>query len=474
MGNEHEARTQYEKQAEIFDSIRSHLKITEGKTIFQFLGHLTDSGNAERFAYFARNEARYCDPFKKWLLYDGKRWKADDHNAVTVKAKNIVRKLYSELEFVENSRERSEIAAHLSKSENKTAITNCLSLAHGELPIVPESLDRDKFLLNLDNGTYDLKALEIRDYDPDDYITKIAPVSHDPKAVCPMWDAFLDRVMGGDPELVYFLQKCVGYSLTGDTSEQCLFILYGEGQNGKSTFLETVSAMIGDYAQQTPVETLMIKRNDSISNDIARLQGARFVAAIEVEEGKRLAESLIKQMTGGDRITARFLHAEYFEFVPEFKLWLGTNHKPVIRGTDFAIWRRIRLIPFTVKIPPEEIDLDLGEKLKTELPGILNWALAGYHAWKNEGLKPPEAVTVASEGYRAEMDVLSAFLDDRCIIDRAAMVKNSELYSAYVEWAEETGEFKKSSRKLNAALVERGFDSIKQKNGIHWIGIGLK
>jgi len=279
--------------------------------------------------------------------------------------------------------------------------------------------------------------------------------------------------MDGNKELIGFLQRAVGYSLTGDTSEQVLFILYGTGNNGKTTFLTTIGSLLGDYALQTPTETLLIKRNTTIPNDIARLKGARLVTAIEAEEGRRLAEALVKQMTGGDRLAARFLHAEWFEFTPAHKIFLGTNHKPVIRGTDLAIWRRIRLVPFSVVIPEEKRDKHFAQKLLPELPGILNWALQGCLTWQREGLKTPREVQEATSAYKAEMDQLAGFLDDCCITRKGQRVRGNELYKAYREWCERNTERAISGTRFGRRLVERGINKTKDTY-VYYLDITLR
>jgi putative DNA primase/helicase len=265
----------------------------------------------------------------------------------------------------------------------------------------------------------------------------------------------------------------VGYSLTGDTREQVLFLLHGSGANGKSTFLEVIQALLGEYALQTPAETLVQKQGEGIPNDVARLKGARFVAASETEEGKRLAEGMVKKMTGGDVLTARFLHQEYFEFKPEFKLFLATNHKPLIRGTDHAIWRRIRLIPFQVQIPDAEKDKALPEKLKAERSGILTWALEGCRSWQQEGLSTPAEVLQATEAYRDEMDILKDFLESCCIEKAEAEAKVSDLYAAYVAWCEANGERPLTQRAFGMKLSERGLGQRRTKVARYWVGIGL-
>ncbi|HYU47276.1 MAG TPA: phage/plasmid primase, P4 family, partial [Terriglobales bacterium] len=258
--------------------------------------------------------------------------------------------------------------------------------------------------LNLKTGTLQPHCRE-------DLLTKCLPIAYDPNAECPTWLDFLKTIMANNAALITFLQRAIGYSLTGDTSEQCLFIAHGSGSNGKSTFLEVLQALLGDYAESTPSASLLAKdRHDGIPNDIARLRGARLVTAVEIGEGKRLNEELVKRLTGQDTMTARFLFAEFFDFHAEFKLWIACNHLPTIRGTDHAIWRRIRLIPFTVTIPDEQQDKKLPGKLQAELPGILRWAIQGCLAWQEQELSTPSEVIAATKDYRALMDVIGGVL----------------------------------------------------------------
>ena len=459
---------------------RSPLELLEkyerpgGSTIFTMFPHLTDAGNAERFAYYQKDESCFCDPWKRWLVWNELRWIPDNRNEILKRSKKILRELHHEIGSIRNDVQRAAIASHIAKSESDSKIRAFLHLAQGELPAVPDDFDRLPWELNVENGTIDLQTGERRKHNPGDMITKLANVAHNPDAECPHWLSFLDRIFGGNADLILFLQKAVGYSLTGDTREQCLFILYGSGANGKSTFLHPLRKMLSDYGQQTSIETFMIKRNDQIPNDLAALKGARFVSAVEAEQGRRLAESMVKQLTGGDRIAARFLHQEWFEFEPQFKIFLATNHKPIIRGSDLAIWRRIRLIPFTVTIEPEEQDRELPLKLEAELPGILNWALEGCKEWQESGLEMPEEVKAATDAYRSEMDVMSAFFDDCCCVEKNTMAKASDLYAGFVSWAERSGEYKLKQRAFGMQLTERGFDSIHQRDGNWWLGIGLR
>jgi putative DNA primase/helicase len=351
-----------------------------------------------------------------------------------------------------------------------------IELAKSEqgIPVSPQQLDSNPWVLNVLNGTLDLRTGQLREHRREDLITKLAPVAYDPEAPCPRWEAFLSRIFAGDAELIRFVQKAVGYSLTGSTQEQCFFILYGTGANGKTTLMQTVSALLKDYARQTATETLLVQRGDGPRNDLARLQGARFVYASETEGGRKLAEALVKQLTGGDTLTARFLYSEHFEFQPMFKLWLAVNHKPVVQGTDHAIWRRIRLLPFIVTIPVAEQDKRLIEKLRDELPGILRWAVEGCLLWQQEGLEPPQAVKRATGDYRSEMDVIAAFIQNCCVVEPQGKVSTSELYEEYAGWCTQMGETPVSQKALAAALKERGCTPGRSGGGRLWCGIALK
>jgi putative DNA primase/helicase len=274
--------------------------------------------------------------------------------------------------------------------------------------------------------------------------------------------------------LIRYLQKAIGYSLSAHTHEQCLFIPHGEGSNGKSVFLKTIESILADYSTHCPADALMVKQRDGgANNEIARLRGARFVAAVETDEGKRLSESLVKELTGGDTISARFLFAEFFEFVPAFKIWLACNHKPVIRGTDHAIWRRIKLLPFLVTIPAHEQDKTLSEKLRAEASGILNWAIKGGLMWREEGLQDCQEVQAATAEYRSEMDVIGAWIADRCVQHPNSEGRAGLLYEDFKGWADLNGERLMSSKVFGLKLGERGFHKRTLKGCIYYIGLGL-
>jgi putative DNA primase/helicase len=329
-------------------------------------------------------------------------------------------------------------------------------------------------LLNLTNGTLDLKANKLLPHSKDHYITKLAPVAYDPDAQCPQFEQFLYRIMAGKAEKICFLKRAVGYSLTGNTGEQCLFFLWGSGANGKSTFLTTLQNVLGDYASQTPFSTFTAKKQESVRNDIARMKGARLVCAIETNDRVRMDEALIKQLTGGDKVAARFLHQEFFEFTPEFKIFLAANYKPTIYGQDTAVWRRIRLIPFTVEIPEDEQDPNLAEKLLGEKSGIFNWALEGYLEWETERLQPPDEVIDATAEYKTEMDILKDFMDDQVEQDPEARTPQKDVYNQYVGWCTENNEKKIGRNTFNRNLEAKGFIRKPYSGVKHWYGIALK
>ncbi len=423
---------------------------------------LTDFGNAERFADQHHNNVRFCHTWEKWLIWSGKHWQVDEIAKICQLAKGTVRKIYAEAAQTEDDDKRKALSKHARSCELAGRIQAMLSLAQSEqtVAIIPNRLDVNPWLLNVLNGTLDLRSGKLTPHRRGDLITKIAPVNYDPAAAYPQkWFSFLDRIMAGSFGLIGYLQKLVGYCLSGDTREKCLTVLNGVGDNGKTIFTSTINGMLGDYAQETPVETLMIKRNESIPNDIAALKGARLVTASEGERGQRLAESLIKRLTGGDKISARFLHQEFFEFVPEFKILLSTNHKPVIRGSDNAIWNRIHLVPFGVTIPkseqvPRTVML---EQLREEWPGILRWAVEGCLLWQNEGIAKPDEVAQATDDYRAGSDVIGGFISDCCTLHDLAKCRTADLYAAYVGWCGGNKEEPLKARTFGDILEEHGF-----------------
>lgn len=424
----------------------------------------TDLGNSERFVAWVGANARYVRQWRMWLVWDGRRWSQDRRGQIVELAKRVVRGIHEEAAAATDPDRRKELGKWAVRSEARTRIDSMLALAETDagIAITPEQLDADGWKLNVLNGTLNLRTGELERHRRHDLITKLVPVAYDADARAPAWTAFLDRIMAGDQERLQFLRRAVGYTLTGDTREQVLFFLLGRGANGKSTFLETLRALLGDFARTTDFNTLKATRRDGPRNDIAALQGARFVASSEVEEGSRMSEVVVKQLTGGDTISARRLYSDFFEFTPTFKIWIAANHRPTIRGDDDAIWRRIRLIPFDVVIPPAERDPHLPATLKEELAGILTWAVRGCQEWLGDGLGEPVAVQRATAAFRTEMDVLGQFLGECCLVGGDYRSRFSEIWDRYREWAEDAG-YKRYQTKqaLGRAFSDKGFDVVK-------------
>jgi putative DNA primase/helicase len=333
-------------------------------------------------------------------------------------------------------------------------------------------MDRDGWLFNVVNGTIDLQTGQLREHRREDLITKMAPVAFDANATCPSWDRFMLEIMDDNKDLVGYLQRAVGYAMTADVREQVLFFLYGTGSNGKSTFIDIVLSLLGDYGMQSIPELLMVRQGEAHPTERADLFGRRFVACIEAEEGKRMAESLLKQLTGGDRIRARKCKQDFFEFAPTHKLFLAANHKPGIRGQDFAIWRRIKMIPFTVTFGDDRKDKGLPAKLRAELPGILNWAIRGCLDWKRNGLGEPDEVRQATAEYKSEMDIFARFLEECCVVGANYRAKKTEFYGRYQQWCKDTGEREATATSVTRALHDRG---INLDHGRRWYtGVGLR
>jgi putative DNA primase/helicase len=439
--------------------------------------NFTDVGNAHRFAFQHMRRLRYVEALGGWHAYDGRRWRRDDTGEVYRAWEETVRNIYTAAAAMPDRNDREQTAEWARKSENRARIDAAIALARyqPQLAARPGDFDANPWLLNLRNGTIDLKADQFRPHDRNDLITKLAPVTFEPAARAPTFEAFLARIFDNHQGLIRFVQRFVGHALTGLTTEQVLLLLLGAGANGKTTFVEILKALLGDYAMSADFGTFLARDSGAVRNDLARLVGARLVSACEMSSGGRLDEVVVKQITGGDTVTARFLFREAFEFRPAFKLILIANHKPRIVGSDHAIWRRIRLVPFEVVIPTEERDSRLVERIvTTELSGVLNWALEGCRQWRTAGLGEPEEVRAATESYRGEQDILAPFLADRCVQDADASVRTSDLYGGFKAWAEGAGEKVVSQRTLGAWLRERGFQSEHTKAGNVWRGLRVK
>ncbi|MGD6940965.1 phage/plasmid primase, P4 family [Cytobacillus gottheilii] len=442
--------------------------------------NLTEVGNAERLVNRNGSNLRFCIEFEEWLLWNGKTWIEDKKKQIERIALKTFREIFTEAAKEEDMSRRNELVKWAQSSEKSSVFLNSIARSEAMLPISQDDLNKDRFKLNCANGVVDLKTGDLLPHNRALYMTKNTHINFLKEAECPTWIGFLESIMKDEQgnvkqDLIDFLQKAMGYTLTGDTNEQVAFFLWGTGRNGKSTFINIVKDILGDYGKQTNSDTFTSKMNDNgINNDIARLHGARFVSAVESEDGQKLSEALIKQLTGGEPITARFLRKEFFEFIPEFKIFFTTNHKPIVKGDDEGIWRRIRLIPFTHTIPREEVDKQLPEKLRAELPGILRWAVEGCLKWQEEGLGEPDEVKAATDEYKEEMDLLSNFLDENCVVMPEAKVAVNEIHKTYMKWAEENGEYPMKQRAFSSRLQMRGFSKRKSTgNRTFFFGIGL-
>lgn len=441
---------------------------------------LTDLGNSHWFVALHGADLRWCGamPGTGWMSWTGARWETDDTKLVSRQAATLGALWRDYANRVQDEAEEKVIRRHVKHSESASGIRAIVEISQANEAIVTRQTqwDADIWAFNTPSATYDLRKMTTHAPRREEYITRVGNVNAATDDDCPIWLAFLETIFGGDEDLIGYIQRAMGYCLTGSTAEQCVFICYGTGQNGKSKFIEVLHHILGDYAKQTPIQTFTMKREGGIPNDLAALNGARVVTCSEAKEGEGLDEALVKLASGGDPITARFLGREFFSFLPAFKLWMLTNHKPVIKGTDKGIWRRIRLIPFLVTIPEDQIDRDLGEKLKAEAAAILRWVLVGLKNYRKTGLAPPAAVINATAEYRADMDSLAEFIDDCIERDEGSETSNDAVYEAYKAWAQSHGErHTRSHRSLSRALKDRRFvQKSDRSDGRKWEGMKLK
>jgi putative DNA primase/helicase len=440
----------------------------------------TDLGNAERLVARHGADLRHVTGLG-WHAWDGKRWKRDADGEAMRRTKLSARAIFGEAEHVESDEERREVVAWGFVSEHERRLHAAVVLAQTELPVLvtADELDADPWLLCVENGTVDLRTGELRAHLREDLCTKLAPVVYEAEATTSLWHRFLLDTCGGDMELAAFLQRCAGYSLTGLTNEEVLFFLHGPGGTGKSTFIETLKASLGDYARTADFDTFLRRKGDrGIPSDIARLAGARLVAGVEVEEGKALAEGLIKQLTGGDTVTARFMYRDFFEFHPTFKLWLVANARPQVNAEDAAMWRRILQVPFTMVVPEHDKDEALKARLKApeHMAAVLAWAVQGCLEWQKVGLAVPDSVRAYTEEYRHEADAFAAWVADECVLGGWLSCEAGKLRARYEDWCKANGSVPVADRtwgkKLHALGCERDRDTSGERKR-RWRGIDL-
>ncbi len=441
---------------------------------------MTDTGNAHRLFDRFGNIIKYSYNRRKWMYWDGKMWRVDDGSEIKKLADLICDDIKREAILEQDEKTQIEMLRWASKTASSKGKENMIKeCQHLEgVPASPDDFDSYTDYINCQNGIVNLRNGELIPHDSNFMMSKITMCDYDTSGAKPtLWLKFLDDVTNHDKELQEYIQKCVGYSLSGSTREQCAYFLYGMGNNGKSTFLDVIADMIGGYASNAQPETIMMKKwgSEGASSDIARLKSARFVTSEEPTEGVRLNEGLLKQLTGGSKVTCRFLYGDEFEYMPEFKIWIATNHKPIVRGTDFGIWRRIKLIPFEVNIPASKVDKMLKYKLRKEMPQIMRWAVEGCIKWQKEGMAEPKRVLDAVKEYKQEMDLLAGFLESCILIDYDCKEKiaSSDLFRIYSRWAKENNEYEMSSKKffreIGKKLPEKGRDS----RGVFYTSIRL-
>jgi len=441
--------------------------------------HFSDVGNAERLIALYGCDIRYSYPQDKFFIWGGRHWQVDSTGTIYKMAKTTLRRLLAEGEALNEEDEankdlKKKAMSFAIRSESDGRIKAMVNQTKSQPEITLRECDTDPFLLNVSNGTLDLRTGNLREHRKNDYITRMIDLEYDENAKCPIWMGFLDRIFMEDDEVVDFVQRSVGYSITGSQEEQCFYMLYGGGANGKTTFLNTIKMIMGDYGDTLRASSLMARQyDDGARGDIAKLQGKRFVVSSELNEGQYFDESLLKCVTGGETVAVRFLYGNEFNLKPEFKIWMGTNEKPRIRGTDLGIWRRVRMIPFLYTFSEDERDKNFMEKfIMPELPGILNWALEGSIKWQRDGIKVPQISKAAAEEYRDEMDVVQRFLDESCITGDIYAIRVGDLYQRFCTWCVKSGNRAVSGIKFGKKLKEKGYIQYKSNGWPHWKGLG--
>lgn len=439
----------------------------------------TDLGNAERMVARHGKDIRYCYERNKWLTWNGKVWEWDYGAKVLQFAKETVRSILAEAAKEKDDKKRKDLVGHARRSEAESRLNAMVNLARSEpgIAIAIQGLNADNWLFNCRNGTIDLRTGKLLPHRRQDYITIIAPVVYNPNSTSKDFDRFLSTITGADKEFEGYLQRAAGMSMTGDTSAQIMLFPYGLGENGKSTLLMALYYIMGGYAGMADPDTFMVdvKGRSGPNENLANLYGKRLVISTEVEEGRKLSVSRVKAMTGGEEMQASRKYEHEITWKPTHKVWLSGNHKPIITDTTHAIWRRVKLLPFTVTIPKDDRVDGLAEILALIAgPAILAWMVKGCLDWQRGGLHEPDAVRFATSNYRSEMDVLAPFLEDCCAVEANEDVTIKELYNTYTKYCEDNGERPMGKKKFGDRLRDKGFDQGQRSNARYWIGIRLK
>lgn len=436
---------------------------------------LTEAGDAEFFAEVHGHRLRFDHRQGRWLIFDDHRWSSNTSGRINPLALDSMRLRQQAAFDVSDPKERTKHMEWALRGESSARMRHLLQIATSLEPIsdAGDGWDRDPWLMGVPNGTLDLRTGMLRAGSPADLITMCAGVAYDPAATCPRWRQLFREVFDGDVELIWYVQRALGYSLVGDTREQCLFMTWGTGANGKSTLMSTVFHVLGDYAADLPFSALELQERTSIPNDIAKLVGKRFVTSAETNRGSRLNVGRVKALTGCDALTARFLHHEFFTFQPVAKFWLATNHKPIVTDSTHGYWRRVRLIPFTRRFEGKSDNKGLREELTQEAAGILTWLVEGCIAWQAEGLIVPAAVRAATETYRAESDSLRSFLEDRCIQGKELRSPARPIFLAYQMWVRHRPDRAMNQTEFGTEMKSR-FEHQTRRNTVTYLGVALR
>ncbi len=430
----------------------------------------TDVGNGERFAEQHGGKAKYIHAWKKWIIWNGKYWELDPSGEVERLAKQTASSIYIEASRFSDPKEARAYSDWAHGSQSRFRLSSMLAMAMSEQPIPCDyqTLDSDGWQLNCENGTVNLKTGKLDKHRPADFITMSTGVEYPSvgQVNAPLWLSFLEDIFEGNQDLIGFVQRLCGVALVGHIYEHILPIAIGTGCNGKSVLCETIRAVLGDYAMAAAQGILIAKRNQQHSTEVADLFRKRLVIVSETDDGAKLNEGLVKTLTGGEAIRARRMREDNWQFDPSHTILLVTNHRPVVKGTDHGIWRRLRIIPFNATIAAEKQDKQLTEKLRAEHPAILRWMVEGCLAWHRDGLQEPAEVMLATKEYKSDQDTLGVFVDDCCMVGAAYQIKCAALYDAYKIWATSEGETVGSNRKFKTRMVEKGFET--RKNVTNW------